>query len=82
MTSLQISQLIFSVAIGNIYTHIASVNKGLNWAYFVLKNRERKYFRYAQMMSLNIETIIEFSAAIRNVYAQLVLMNAWFILHK
>ena len=82
MTSLQISQFIFSVAICNIYAHFAPVNRGLNWAYFVLKNRYRKYFRYPQMTSLIIEMIIEFSVAIRNVYAQLVLMNAWLILHK
>ena len=39
MASLQISQFIFSVAIGNIYAHFAPVNRGLNWAYFVLKTR-------------------------------------------
>ena len=41
----------------------------------MFKNRLRKYFRYAQMTSFIFETIIEFSAAIRNVYEQLVLMN-------
>ena len=41
----------------------------------MLKNRFWKYFRYAQMTLFIFETIIEFSAAIRNVYAQLVLMN-------
>ena len=39
------------------------------------KNRLRKYFRYAQMTSFIFEAIIEISAAIRNVYAQLVPMN-------
>ena len=34
------------------------------------------------MTTLIIETIIEFSAAIRNVYVQLMLMNAWLILDK
>ena len=38
-------------------------------------NRLRKYFRYAKMTSFIFETIIEFYAAIRNVNAQLVLMN-------
>ena len=65
----------FSAAIGNIYAHVAPVNSGLNWAYFMFKNRLRKYFRYAQITSFIFETIIEFSAVIRNVYAQLVLMN-------
>ena len=51
------------------------MKRGLNWAYFMFKNHFRKYFRYAQMTSFIFETIIEFSAAIRNVYAQLVLMN-------
>ena len=37
----------------------------------MLKKHFRKYFRYAQMTSFIFETIIEFSAAIRNVYAQL-----------
>ena len=41
----------------------------------MLQNRFRKYFRYAQMMLFIFETIIEFSAAIRNVYVQLVLMK-------
>ena len=41
----------------------------------MFSNRLRKYFRYAKMTSFIFETIIEFSAAIRNVYAQLVLMN-------
>ena len=41
----------------------------------MLKNRFRKYFRYAQMTLFIFETIIEFSAAIRNVYVQLVMMN-------
>ena len=41
----------------------------------MLKNRFREYFRYAQMMLFIFETIIEFSAAIRNVYVQLLLMN-------
>ena len=50
-------------------------NRGLNWAYFTFNNHFRKYFRYAQMTSFIFETIIELSAAIRNVYAQLVLMN-------
>ena len=53
----------------------ASEYRGLNWAYFMFNNRFRKYFRYAQMTSFIFETIIEFSAAIKNVYAQLVLMN-------
>ena len=39
------------------------------------KNRLRKYFQYAQMTSFTFETIIEISAAIRNVYAQLMPMN-------
>ena len=65
----------FSAAIGNIYAHVAPVNRGLNWAYFMFKNRFRKYFRYAQMTPFILETIIEFSAAVRNVYAQLLLMN-------
>ena len=65
----------FSTAIGNIYAHVAPVNSGLNWAYFMFNNRFWKYFRYAQMTSFIFETIIEFSAAIRNVYAQLVLMK-------
>ena len=41
----------------------------------MFQNRLRKYFRYVKMASFIFETIIEFSAAIRNVYAQLVLMN-------
>ena len=41
----------------------------------MFNNRFRKYFLYAQMTSFIFETIIEFSAAIKNVYAQLVLMN-------
>ena len=41
----------------------------------MLKNRFRKYFRYAKMTLFIFETIIEFSAAIRNVYVQVVLMN-------
>ena len=41
----------------------------------MFENRLRKYFRYAKMTSFIFETIIEFSAAIRNVYAQLVLMS-------
>ena len=65
----------FSAAIGNIYAHVAPVKRGLNWAYFMINNRFRKYFLYAQMSSFIFETIIEFSAAIRNVNAQLVLMN-------
>ena len=51
------------------------MNIGLNWAYFMFNNHFRKYFRYVQMMSFMFETIIEFSAAIRNVNAHLVLMN-------
>ena len=43
--------------------------------YFMFENHLRKYFRYAQMTSFIFVTIIEFSAAIGNVYAQLVLMN-------
>ena len=65
----------FSAAIGNIYAHVAPVNRGVNWAYFMFNSRFRKYFRYEQMTSFIFETIIEFSAAIRNVTAQLVLMN-------
>ena len=65
----------FSAAIGNIYAHVAPVNRGLNWAYFMFNNRFRKYFRYAQMTSFIFETIVEFSAAIINVNAQLMLMN-------
>ena len=65
----------FSAAIGNIYAQAAPVNRELNWAYFMLNNRFRKYFLYAQMTSFIFETIIGLSAAIRNVYAQLVLMN-------
>ena len=38
----------------------------------MFENRFRKYFRYAQMTSFIFETIIAFSAAIRNVYAQFV----------
>ena len=41
----------------------------------MFQNRLRKYFRYTKMTSLIFETVIDFSAAIRNVYAQLVLMN-------
>ena len=41
----------------------------------MFNNRFRKYFRYAQMMSFIFETIIVFSAAIKNVYAQLVLIK-------
>ena len=48
----------FSAAIGNIYAHVAPVNRGLNWAYFMFNNRFRKYFRYAQMTSFIFETII------------------------
>ena len=51
------------------------MNRGLNWAYFMFNNLFRKFFRYAQMTSFIFEMIIEFSAAIRNVNAQLVLMN-------
>ena len=36
----------------------------------MFKHLFRKYFRYAQMTSFIFETIIEFSAAIRNVYVQ------------
>ena len=36
----------------------------------MFKNLLRKYFRYAQMTSFIFETIIEFSTAIRKVYAQ------------
>ena len=36
----------------------------------MFKNRFWKYFRYGQMTSFIFQTIIEFSAAIRNVYAQ------------
>ena len=68
----------YSAAIGNIYAHVAPVNRGLNWAHSMFKNRFWKYFRYAQMTSFIFETIIEFSAAIRNVYAQFVLMNRGF----
>ena len=42
---------------------------------FDVKNRFTKYFRYAQMTLFIFQTIIELSAAIRNVYVQLVLMN-------
>ena len=41
----------------------------------MFNNRFQKYFQYAQMTSFIFETIIEFSDAIRNVNAQLVLMN-------
>ena len=41
----------------------------------MFNNRFRKYFQYEQMTSFIFETIIEFYAAIRNVNAQLVLMN-------
>ena len=41
----------------------------------MFNNRFRKYFRYAQMRSIIFETVIEFSAGIINVYAQIVLMN-------
>ena len=41
----------------------------------MFNNRFRKYFWYAQMTSFIFERIIEFYAAIRKVYAQLVLMN-------
>ena len=50
------------------------MNRGLNWAYLMLKNHFRKNCRYAQMTLFIFETIIEFSAAIRNVYVQLVLV--------
>ena len=52
-----------------------TLRQWIEWAYFMFKPRFRKYFRYAQMTSFVFETIIEFSAAIRNVYAQLLLMN-------
>ena len=55
--------------------HVAQVNRGLNWAYFMFNNGFPKYFRYAQKTAFTFETIIEFSAAIRNIYAQLVLIN-------
>ena len=51
------------------------MNRGLHWAYLMLKKLFRKYFRYAQMTLFIFETITEFSAAIRNVNVQLVLMN-------
>ena len=41
----------------------------------MFKIRLRKDVRYEQMTSFIFETIIEFSTAIRKVYAQLVLMN-------
>ena len=41
----------------------------------MFNNRFRKNFRYEQMRSFIFETIIEFSAVIRNVNAQFVLMN-------
>ena len=59
----------FSAAIGNIYAHVAPMNRGLNWTYLMLKNRFQKYFRYARMTSLNISKF-DFSAAISNIYAQ------------
>ena len=66
----------FSAAIGNIiYIHVAPVNRGLNWAYFMFKYRLGKYFLSAKMTSFIFETIVEFSTAVRNVYAQFVLMN-------
>ena len=74
MTSLKFSKFNFSAAISDNNAHFAPVNR-LNWAYFMFNNRFRKYFRFAQMTSFIFETIIEFSAAIKNVYAQLVLMN-------
>ena len=75
LTSLKIKILISPLLLAIFMRTVAPMNRGLNWAYLMLKNHFRKYFRYAQMMSFIFETIIEFSAAIRNVYAQLVLMN-------
>ena len=34
-----------------MYAHVAPVNRGLNWAYSMFKNRFWKYFRYWQMTS-------------------------------
>ena len=65
----------FSAASDNIYAHVTPRNRELNWAYLMLKNCFRKYSRYAQMTLFIFETIIEFSAAVRNVCVQLMLMN-------
>ena len=74
MTSLKFSKFNFSAAISNIYAQFAPVNRGLNSAYFMLKQRFRKYFRYARMASLNFSKL-NFSAAISNIYAQLAPVN-------
>ena len=49
-----------------MYAHVAPVNIGLIWAYFMFNHHFRKYFRYTKMTSFIFETIIEFSAAIKN----------------
>ena len=47
----------FSAFIGNIYAHVAPVNRWLNWAYFMFKNRFRKYIRHVHMRSFIFEQI-------------------------
>ena len=56
----------FSAAIGNIYAHVALVNRGLNSSSIRLFG---KYFRYARMTPLNFSKF-NLSAAISNIYAQ------------
>ena len=74
MTSLKFSKFNFSAAISNIYAQFAPVNRGLISAYFMPKQRFRKYFRYARMASLKFSKF-NFSAAISNLYAQLAPVN-------
>ena len=52
MTTLTFSTYDFSFAISNVHVQFVPVNKGLNAAYFMLQYVFRKYFCYAQMMSL------------------------------
>ena len=74
MTSLKFSKFNFSSAISNIYAQFAPVNRGLNSAYFMRKQRFRKYFWYARMASLKFSKC-NFYAAISNIYAQLAPVN-------
>ena len=52
MTSLKFSKFNFYAAVSNIYTQFAPVNRVENIAYIMLQQLFRKYFRYAQMISL------------------------------
>ena len=52
-----------------MYAQFAPVNMGLNYAYIMLQQLFRKYFRYAQMTSLKFSKF-NFSAALSNIYAQ------------